>query len=367
MISLIRPQLKHVSFAAFFLSIFFGTHLVGTQAVLAQVTPNELSRLSLEELLGVEIEDITGKKRWMLSYEFRFMDVANYQAGRQKLSFEEVLLSPGETRTNLNFPIVPTFIKQTAHAFSIGREISNAFSLNMSLPVVTQRTEHISSIADFEEFEIKTSGIGDIALVGLYKFHRSAASSASVGFGVSFPTGPINNIGDTPREGTGTLERLPYTMQIGSGTYDFLASLSFEQDVDNWAFGIKGHTTLRTGLNENAYRLGNNYGVELTAKFKGWSSIRPGLHLSLRTTEQITGRDEQLLMPNNAFPFGATIANPENYGGEKAKVGGNVRLCIRKSCGLNINLKAAVPIYQNLNGIQQRERFSFSTAINYSF
>jgi hypothetical protein len=35
------------------------------------------------------------------------------------------------------------------------------------------------------------------------------------------PTGSIDEVGDTPRNGSGTLERLPYTMQLGSGTYDF--------------------------------------------------------------------------------------------------------------------------------------------------
>ena len=353
---------KVAGFASTLILIFFGT-----QSSIGQVTPNELSRLSLEELLGVEISDISRKKRWLLSYEFRYLDIGMYQSGTKRLSFDEVLFSPGEIRTSSNFPIVPTFIKQRVHSFSIGREISTKFSLSVTLPVVSQETAHISSVPGFNEFVLESKGIGDIALLSRYKMHRSAVSSASVGAGISFPTGSINKLGDTPRDGTGSLERLPYTMQIGSGTYDFLAIVSYERDAGNWAFGANGSATLRTGMNENNYRLGNNYGLEVTARFKGWAKIHPGLSVNIRTIDDITGQDETLHVPNSPFPFGASITNADNFGGEKAQVGANVRVCFNDSCGLNINLKASIPIYQNLNGIQQRERFSLATAISYSF
>lgn len=333
----------------------------------AQVTPNELSRLSLEELLGVEIEDVANKKRWHFSYEYRHLNVGRYQSGTERLTFDEVQFTPGETRTNSNYPIVPTFIKQGVHAFSVGRDISDEMSLSVSIPLVRQGTEHISAIADFEEFEIKSEDLGDITLLGQYRFHRSAMSHASFGFGISFPTGSIDELGDTPRAGRGTLERLPYTMQIGSGTYDFLATVGYERDLANWAVGVGAHATIRTGTNDNDYRLGNNYGLEVTAHYKGWSRIRPGLSLSVRATDRINGRDESLLIPGAPFPFGASITDPDNFGGEKAKIGGSLRVCLNDVCGLNLVLKGAVPFYQNLNGIQPRERFSLSTAVNYSF
>jgi len=346
--------------------LFFA--VFGTQSAVGQVTPSELSRLSLEELLGVEISDISAKKRWLLSYEFRYLDVGMYQTGTTRLSFDEVLFSPGEeTRTSSTYPIVPTFIKQRVHAFSVGREISNKLTLSLTVPLVSQETDHISSAPGFANFLIDSSGVGDVALIGQYKIHRSASASTSVGLGISLPTGSINQRGDTPRAGAGTLERLPYTMQIGSGTYDFLVSMGHESDVGDWAVGISGSATLRTGRNEYDYRLGNNYGAELTARFKRWSKFRPGLFINIRTTGEIRGQEQSLIIPGDPFLFGASITDSKNFGGEKAQLGGNMRLCLTDNCGLNVNMKASVPIYQNLNGIQPRERFSLSTAINYSF
>lgn len=336
-------------------------------AVHAQVTPSELSRLSLEDLLGVEIEDIVEKNRWFLAYDLKYLDVGQYQQGTNRLSFDDVQFNPGETRTDSNYPIVPTFIRQTVHAFSFGREFSSEFSVGVNIPYVMQSTQHISIVPEFAEFTLRSGSVGDISIIGQYHLTRSAASHTTVGFGISMPTGSINQTGDTPRAGTGTLERLPYTMQIGSGTYDLLANLSYEQDAGEWALGIEGSTTIRTGRNANAYRLGNNYGITLTARFKGWSAVRPGLSVSLRTTERIQGRDESLVIQGSPFPFGASITDPDNFGGEKVKIGGNVRVCLIKVCSLSLNFKGAVPIYQNLNGIQPRERFSLSSAINYSF
>lgn len=350
-----------------FLLVLLCSIFVFSPLASAQVTPNELSRLSLEDLLGVDIEDITGEKHWLLSYEFRYLNVGQYQAGSTRLTFDDVQFLPGNTRTNSNFPIVPTFIKQKVHALSVGREITNEWSLSVSVPFVKQDTQHISFIADFEEFEIESSAVGDIMLLGQYRFHRAASSHASFGFGVSLPVGSIDEFGDTPRDGVGTLERLPYSMQIGSGTYDFLAALKFEHDVGKWAFGVNGSATLRTGTNNNGYRLGNNFGVELTSRFKGWSRIRPGLNINVRTTQAIHGGDSSLLVANSAFPFGASITDPANYGGEKAQIGGNVRLCSEDVCNLSLNVKASIPIYQNLNGIQPRERFSLTSSISYRF
>ncbi|PCI60030.1 MAG: hypothetical protein COB37_10365 [Kordiimonadales bacterium] len=336
-------------------------------AAKAQVTPSELSRLSLEDLLGVEIEDIVKKKRWFIAYELKYLDIGQYQQGTNRLTFDEVQFVPGETRTDRNYPIVPTFIRQTVHAFSLGRAFSSEFSVGINIPYVMQSTQHVSIVPEFNEFTLRSGSIGDISIMGQYHLTRSATSHTTIGFGISLPTGSINQTGDTPRAGTGTLERLPYTMQIGAGTYDLLANLSYERDAGKWALGIDASTTIRTGRNANAYRLGNNYGVALNARFKGWSAIRPSISLSFRATKRIQGRDESLVIQGSPFPFGASITDPDNFGGEKIKVGGNVRVCLIKVCSLSLNFKGAVPFYQNLNGIQPRERFSLSSAINYSF
>jgi len=335
--------------------------------VQAQVTPNELSRLSLEELLDIDIGEIEGEEKWFLSYDFSYLEVGRYQKGTERLSFDDVLFSPGKTRTTENFPIVPTFIEQKVHAFSLGREISPHVSLGITVPFVQQETMHISSVPNFDEFILKSSGIGDFSVFSQYKFLDALGSSGKFGIGVSFPTGSINAVGDTPRAGSGTLERLPYTMQIGSGTYDILAALSYEKIVGHWAYGANASATIRTGRNANNYRLGNNIGLDISAQYKAWKRVQPTLFASIRKTKQIVGRDESLANISAPFPFGASITDPGNFGGTKVKIGTKVKFCISKDCGFSIALKGSLPLYQNLNGIQLREKFNLSSAVNFSF
>ena len=64
-------------------------------------------------------------------------------------------------------------------------------------------------------FTTSTQGPGDLKLSGLYNIMRQNRQSFHLNAGISFPTGSINERDDTP---AGSNVRLPYPMQLGSGT-----------------------------------------------------------------------------------------------------------------------------------------------------
>jgi hypothetical protein len=180
------------------------------------------------------------------------------------LTLYEVLgTGPSELRTNKNFPIVRTVIAQRAHIFSLGYQYSDTLSFHIALPLIKQATDHTSSIPNYEEFLIETSGFGDAVLSVNYKFVNENEHQWWFGFGVSFPTGSIDEVGDTPR-GLGDMQ-LPYTMQLGSGTMDLPMEFNY-QHIGNHDFSLSFYEMLRTGSNDHNYRLGNNY--RISAKYK---------------------------------------------------------------------------------------------------
>ena len=65
------------------------------------------------------------------------------------------------------------------------------------------------------------------------------------------PTGSIDEEGDTPRA-PGS-QQLPYTMQLGSGTWDFPLFLSFRKYEARWDWGMDASYTLRTCSNDRDY------------------------------------------------------------------------------------------------------------------
>ncbi len=51
--------------------------------------------------------------------------------------------------------------------------------------------------------------------------------------------------------------KLPYPMQLGSGTFDLLPGVAYLGEGENWAWMGEAKGTLRLGKNDNEYSLGN--------------------------------------------------------------------------------------------------------------
>ena len=335
----------------------------------AQSTPTELADLSFEDLLNLEIadegEEATGR-RWSFHYSYKRLNVGRYQNGTNNLSFDEVLFSPGETRTAQNYPVVPTFIDQEVHAYSAAYAVNDKMSLNIAVPYVSQSTDHISSVPGFPEFILSTEGLGDISVTAAYQKPLSTSKRAFGVIGISLPTGSIDETGDTPRNGTGTLERLPYTMQLGSGTYDLSLSAGLAETVDQFDLGVTASSTIRFGRNDNGYRLGDNVSLCAWTQYSKIWWFQPGVRIGYRYIEEIQGRDESLLVPG-PFPFPASITDPGNYGGHKGTAGVSIRTCTDISCKISFAAEAGKPFYQDLNGVQPKERYNISAGASVQF
>lgn len=354
------------------LSLISGTGLYITMSApsaVAQSTPTELADMSLEELLNVQLPtygDDIREDKWTFHYSYRKARFGGYRRGTQDLSFDEVLFTPGEPRTAQNYPVVPTYITQRVHAFSAQYAVSDRTSLRVTVPYLRQSTEHTSSISGFSDFELWSKGFGDVALSITQQFAKSPTSQLSLSAGLQLPVGTINQTGDTPRMGPGTLERLPYTMQLGSGTLDLTASVQYSVQKNNFVFASNNNVVIRTGRNDNNYRLGNSFSSALTGLYTQEKRFQPGVKLSYRTIDTITGEDETLKVPRR-FPYPASITDGQNYGGEIVTTSAVLRSCVTKDCRLSLDVDYTVPLYQSLNGIQPKLRKSVSVGANVAF
>lgn len=334
----------------------------------AQSTPTELADLSLEDLLDVEViaKDVATNDRWEISAAFRKLDIGGYKTGTTDLTFGEVLFSPGETRTSQNYPVVPTFICQSAFTVSARYKLNETTAIGVQVPILSQETEHISSVPGFADFTLTSKGVGDIAISLTHKAISDKNKNLSIQAGIRVPTGDINVEGDTPRNGTGTLERLPYTMQLGSGTLDLTGAVNYSWTVDDFKFRSGANAVIRTGTNANNYRLGNNFGLSASMQYIKPKILQPYAKLSARKIERIEGLDTGLTAPG-LFPFPASITDPFNYGGEKIGVAAGLKTCISERCNVYLSGEFGVPIYQNLNGIQPKEKSNFSISVGSKF
>lgn len=141
------------------------------------------------------------------------------------------------------------------------------------------------------QFSDRTAGFGDTLLLAVRPLYMGRKYFLISDFGVGVPTGGINYKNKSfPASGL----NYPYNMQMGSGTYDAIAELTqltFQGPVQ---LGSKVSATVRTGTNQNGYRLGNLYRMDAWADYPLKSGFTPRLVGYYRYKEGVNGQDSGL-------------------------------------------------------------------------
>lgn len=306
----------------------------------AQTSPTDLAELSLTELLRTHViqegDEAPTVDRWAVGYRYVRRTFHGYREGTNSLTFDEVLQQ---------FPVVPTKITQGAHLVDVSFQRSPTLSFSVLLPFIEQETDHIRRVG--APFTLESQGVGDPLVSADIRLWKKGIHTLSLNAGLSFPTGSIDELGDTPR-GPGT--PLPYTMQTGAGTYDLHPGLTYTQKSDKMMCGLQATGDLRLGRNDRGYSLGDR--LLLT----GWINARfgrlePLLKLRAEFWNKIDGADVEV------DPNLAPVANPNLFGGERLDVIVGLRVVLGDERKHAIALEGGVPAYQSLNGPQpERDR-----------
>ncbi|NKB35340.1 MAG: hypothetical protein GKR91_19755 [Pseudomonadales bacterium] len=348
------------------------TMVVISQNAFAQDVPADLLDLSIEELFEANIreENPTGSgisplqgNKWRFAIQYQRSEFEGYFDGSDKLSLDEVSFIPGtEARTADNFPVVPAMICQNVKAFTVAYELNDRVSLQMVVPHVEQSTDHFSSVPGYERFVIDSKGIGDVTLLGTYRLSGESEDGWLLGLGVSLPTGSIDEEGDTPRAPGN--QQLPYSMQLGSGTFDIPLNIAYSRNMGSYSWGAELSGRFRLGENDRNYSLGDRASVSSWLRLNSIDWLRPSLRLRYEYSGDISGIDDELLVPG-PFAFPAPVTNPTMYGGSQATV--SLGFAVPVHGATQLNLEFGKPFYQSLNGPQVGEDYQFSASLNFSF
>ncbi len=357
-----RKRLNAVNVASLAASILFPTGFC-----LAQSTPSEFAEMSLEQLFEMNVEHVPEDSNlegdnWSVAYQYKSAEFSGYLEGTADISNEEVLFRPTEeARTDRNFPVLPTVITQEAHIFTLASTLSEHWRLNISLPYIKQSTDHISIVPGYDTFVITTSGIGDLSVSSRFKLSQATKNAWWLSVGLSIPTGAIDKKGDTPRAAGD--QQLPYTMQLGSGTFDLPLSLSYQNNGKH-SFSASLAGTFRTGSNDRGYRLGNNYMLSGRYRYAFSPQFKAHLGLEAQQSHAIKGQDDTITV-DGAFPYPASITNPDMFGGTRVSLRTGVSFSRPKSFLLSFDVSK--PLYQSLNGPQPGKKWQAGLQVSKSF
>ncbi|MFB6273593.1 MAG: hypothetical protein ABEL51_11935 [Salinibacter sp.] len=196
-----------------------------------------------------------------------------------------------------------------------------------------------------------TSGVGDIRLLGKYRFLRldgylKTLQLAVLG-GVKLPTGATD-----ARLPNGDF--LPMPLQVGSGSTDGIAALS-GTGIWDWRVAHASLLYRRNAEGTRGYRFGDLINYNLATNFRVWTNPYPGpeLYLGAELNGEIRARDER---------NGADLANT---GGHRLFLSPSVVFFAFRN--LTLEGSVQVPIYQDLNGTQLEDgvRYVFGFRFQY--
>ena len=303
--------------------------------------------------IGVMGDHLHPQGDWMVSYRYMHMDMEGSLEGSDHISNERIISPTGE-----NFLVTPTEMTMDMHMLGVMYAPTGNLTLMAMAPYIKNSMDHRTRMGT--TFTTGSEGIGDVQLGALYGLIEWNAQHLHLNLRISAPTGSINEKDRTPMG----RDRLPYPMQLGSGTWDLVAGLTYGGREGKWAWGSQATGTVRLqDENDNDYRLGNRLDVT------GWlvRDIAHGWNTSLRIDGQvwgdINGADPRL--NKNIVP----TADPDLRGGKRIDVLVGVNYVTKGGVhnGHTFGIEAGVPAWQNLDGPQLKTRWTVMAGWQYSF
>lgn len=297
------------------------------------------------------------KGGWMLSYRLMRMDMNDMRKGTNDVSSPDIFAA--------NYTVAPERMTMDMHMFGFMYAASDKLTLMAMRNYIESDMSHrihpgsgmlIAANGGSEQFTTKTSGWGDTQLTALYKFYDKDQQKAHLGLGLNLPTGSVAAKDRIPMMRMGHVNSvLPAPMQLGSGTYDLLPSLTFRQQFEEWSYGVQASGIVRLqDNNDRDYRHGHQFGLTSWAGYvlSDWISLGGGL--SYKWSGTLKGDQQDInqgpMMGRNTV----TTAYGDNYGGERIDAILGVNLLGPKGAlkGHRLAADIRLPLWQDLHGYQ---------------
>ncbi len=296
---------------------------------------------SMGNMKGMHDASLNKPGNWMFGYRYMNMEMKDLMAGSDKVSPETALNNSLYTNAAGDmYTTAPTSMTTVMHMLSAMYTYSDKLSAMVMLNYANNDMDMIMAMMPGDmpmAMNMDSSGIADTQFVGFYRMDGIVDGDLKLKLGLSLPTGSIDE-----KDTNGDV--LPYSMQLGSGTYDLIPGFVMTRDYAPWGVGAEGSFTLRLSDNDQHYNLGKR--INLT----GWvaRTITQGTQLKgvlgYTKSDAIEGQDARItdLM---------SISNdPRNYGGTQVDL--SLGLSHALGHGHSVGIAYTLPVNQNLNGIQ---------------
>lgn len=271
---------------------------------------------------------------WMLSYRYMKMHMDGNRDGTNRLSTSEVLA---------DYMVTPLEMDMEMHMFGAMYAPSDKLTVMAMLPYTIKDMKHVTRTG--RTFTTDAEGIGDLKLSGLYQLRNSNGHRLHLNMGISAPSGDVDERDDTP---AGNNQKLPYPMQLGSGTWDLLPGITYAGSDGDISWGAQAVATLRLGENDEDYTLGDRLDTTAWLQTALSSEFTASVRVTAMSWGDIDGADPDL------NPNMISTADPNLRAGTRADILLGIDYAAHHGAmqGHRLGLEVGQPVYQNLDGPQ---------------
>ncbi len=326
-----------------------------TYADYADASPNAAGHAPI----GVMGDHMHKKGEWMFSYRFMRMHMEGNRTGNNNVSPATIATTVpnrffGRPMQPPTLRVVPTKMTMDMHMFGVMYAPTNDLTLMGMVNYIKKDMDHLTFMGPTGTairggFTTRSQGFGDVKLSGLYRLYDDPIHHFHLNLGISLPTGDIKESDDvlTPT-GTRPTVRLPYAMQLGTGTFDLLPGITYTGRVENVSWGAQYLAEIRLeSENDEGYAFGDRHAVTAWAAYQWAPWISTSLRLDAMTQDSIDGIDSNIVAP-------VQTADPDNYGGERVDALFGINLVGQSGVfrGHRLAFEIGTPVLQDLNGPQ---------------
>lgn len=318
---------------------------------------------------GVTADHYHEAGEFMFSYRYMSMSMSGNADGSSRLSAETIATTvpnrffgtPGQPPT---LRVVPTEMTMDMHMLGLMYAPSDRITLMGMVNHVKKAMDHTTYMGPagtsvLGHFTTESSGLGDTSIAALVRLHEDDGSRLHLTAGVSIPTGDTDatDVVLAPSGMTPTL-RLPYPMQLGSGTYDLLGGLTYTRFFDSSSWGTQWRSVIRTGENDEGYSLGDEHRVtawysRLLSATLSWSA-----RLEWYDRGNVDGIDPLIVAP-------VQTADPLNQGATRLDAAFGINFA--RAGGHRVALELIAPLDQDLDGPQLETDWQLVAGYQFSF
>ena len=319
----------------------------------------------------------------MFSYRYGIMEMNGNLIGSTPVSTQDIF--------DEGFTMAPTSMRMEMHMLGAMYAASDSITLMAMLPLKRMEMSSRMPMPNMPNMTMtrkaETSGAGDLKLAGIFPLWAAGDHSRTLRLnaGLSIPTGSIKETDP------GTIMRMAYPMQLGSGTFDLLPGLTYISEKFGGSWGTQVASVIRLGENGEGYSLGNRFQATTWYSRKLNDMLSVSARIEGATWGNIDGQDAAMIETMSMSPN----ARADLRGGERVDIlfGLNIfldtdrwdkwdRLFIDKDNGLLLQAKPqensmdketrlaieiGFPVHQDLDGPQMKSDWSLMVGLQVSF